>query len=145
MTYMAPEIKEGKTYKGSQVDLFSLGVILFIIVQGIFPFKEARKEEYFYGLLMNGRIDHYWTKVNGGILSPAFKELVLKLFSYDGEQRPTSEQIRNSAWMQDPTYDKEATRRLLIAELARKKAEKAAREAAQENNPASRGLAAASN
>ena len=32
MTYMAPEIKEGKTYKGTQVDLFSLGVILFIIV-----------------------------------------------------------------------------------------------------------------
>ena len=110
MTYMAPEIKEGKTYKGSQVDLFSLGVILFIIVQGIFPFKEARREEYFYGLLMNGRIDHYWTKVNGGILSPAFKELVLKLFSYDGDQRPTSEQIRNCTWMQDPTYDKEATR-----------------------------------
>ena len=31
-TYMAPEIWEGKTYKGTQVDLFSLGVILFIIV-----------------------------------------------------------------------------------------------------------------
>jgi len=60
MTYMAPEIKEGKTYKGTQVDLFSLGVILFIIVQGIFPFKEARKEEYFYSLLLNGRIDHYF-------------------------------------------------------------------------------------
>lgn len=54
MTYMAPEIKEGKTYKGTQVDLFSMGVILFIIVQGIFPFKEARKEEYFYNLLMTG-------------------------------------------------------------------------------------------
>lgn len=52
MTYMAPEIKEGKTYKGTQVDLFSVGVILFIIVQGIFPFKEARKEEYFYNLLL---------------------------------------------------------------------------------------------
>jgi serine/threonine protein kinase len=29
---MAPEIKEGKVYKGTQVDLFSFGVILFIIV-----------------------------------------------------------------------------------------------------------------
>lgn len=54
MTYMAPEIKEGKTYVGKQVDMFSIGVILFIIVQGIFPFKEARKEEYFYSLLLNG-------------------------------------------------------------------------------------------
>ena len=32
MTYMAPEIKEGKVYKVTQVDLFSFGVILFIIV-----------------------------------------------------------------------------------------------------------------
>lgn len=32
MTYMAPEIKEGKTYDGTQVDLFSVGVIIFIIV-----------------------------------------------------------------------------------------------------------------
>jgi serine/threonine protein kinase len=54
MTYMAPEIKEGKTYKGSQVDMFSMGVILFIIVQGIFPFKEARTEEYFYNLIVSG-------------------------------------------------------------------------------------------
>ena len=37
-TYMSPEIKEGKVYDGMQVDLFSTAVILFIIVQGIFPF-----------------------------------------------------------------------------------------------------------
>ena len=32
MTYMAPEIKEGKQYDGRQIDVFSTGVILFIIV-----------------------------------------------------------------------------------------------------------------
>lgn len=85
MTYMAPEIKEGKVYKGSQVDMFSLGVILFIIVQGIFPFKEARKEEYFYSLLLSGQIDTYFAKVNGTGLSAGFKSLILNLFSYDGE------------------------------------------------------------
>jgi len=52
MTYMAPEIKEGKTYDGKQIDMFSIGVILFIIIQGIFPFKEAKKDEYFYNLIM---------------------------------------------------------------------------------------------
>lgn len=54
LTYMAPEIKEGRTYNGREVDMFSFAVILFIIVHGIFPFKEARKEEYFYNLLMTG-------------------------------------------------------------------------------------------
>ena len=84
MTYMAPEIKEGKPYNGCQVDIFSLGVILFIIVQGIFPFKEARKEEYFYGLILSGRLDTYFSKVNGNNLSEAFKDLILRIFSYDG-------------------------------------------------------------
>ena len=60
MTYMAPEIKEGKPYKGTQVDLFSFGVILFILVHGIFPFKEARTEEYFYNLIVTGQTDLYF-------------------------------------------------------------------------------------
>jgi serine/threonine protein kinase len=29
---MAPEIKEGKVYDGKKIDIFSTGVILFIIV-----------------------------------------------------------------------------------------------------------------
>lgn len=110
MTYMAPEIKEGKRYKGTQVDLFSIGVILFIIVQGIFPFKEARKEEYFYKLLLDGKYDTYFAKVNGNSLSEPFKSLILKLFAYEGDERPTIEQIRSGEWLNDPSYDQEATR-----------------------------------
>ena len=60
MTYLAPEIKEGKEYQGKKVDMFSFGVILFIIVHGIFPFKEARLEEYFYNLLYTGQTDLYF-------------------------------------------------------------------------------------
>lgn len=110
MTYMAPEIKEGKTYKGQNVDMFSIGVILFIIVQGIFPFKEARKEEYFYNLLLQGKHDTYFQKVNGTGLSGEFKDLILKFFSYDGNLRPQVDQIRAHPWMQSATFNFEATR-----------------------------------
>lgn len=115
MTYMAPEIKEGKTYKGTHVDLFSIGVILFIIVQGIFPFKEARKEEYFYNLLMTGQTDLYFQKVNGEGLSAEFKDLILGLFSYDSDKRPSIDDIRNHAWLNKPGFDFEATRQQLLA------------------------------
>jgi len=110
MTYMAPEIKEGKQYKGQQVDMFSIGVILFIIVQGIFPFKEARKEEYFYNLLCEGQIDTYFQKVNGTGLSQDFKDLILSLFSYDPEKRMTLEQVRSHPWLNSESFDYEATR-----------------------------------
>merc|ERR1712051_881151 len=122
MTYMAPEIKEGKTYKGQNVDMFSIGVILFIIVQGIFPFKEARKEEYFYNLLLQGKTDTYFQKVNGAGLSEDFKDLILQLFSYDGDSRPQVEQIRNHPWMQSSTFNFEATRTQLLQTLGTKQA-----------------------
>lgn len=114
MTYMAPEIKEGKTYKGTQVDLFSVGVILFIIVQGIFPFKEARKEEYFYNLLLTGQIDTYFNKVNGNQLSQDFKDLILSLFSYNPEDRPTLEQLKNHPWLTNYSFDHESMRQTLL-------------------------------
>ena len=133
MTYMAPEIKEGKVYKGSQVDLFSMGVILFIIVQGIFPFKEARKEEYFYNLLLTGQIDTYFTKVNGHGLSAEFKDLILNLFNYDGNHRPTLQEVKQHPYMNAPGFDFEATRRSVLAALAQKQAEAA--QAAQMEKP----------
>jgi len=114
MTYMAPEIKEGKQYAGSQVDMFSIGVILFIIVQGIFPFKEARKEEYFYNLIMQGQNDTYFQKVNGTDLSDDFKDLILRFFAFDGNTRITLDQIRAHPWMQSSTFNFEATRADLL-------------------------------
>ena len=76
-TYMAPEIKEGgKLYDGHKADLFSAGVVLFILVRGIFPFKEARKEEFFYSLLCQGNFQEYWSKVESQYLSEEFRDLI---------------------------------------------------------------------
>lgn len=50
-TYMAPEIKKRLPYDGRQVDVFSTAVILFIIVNGIFPFKEASNGDVYFQLI----------------------------------------------------------------------------------------------
>jgi serine/threonine protein kinase len=113
---MAPEIKEGKQYDGREIDIFSTGVILFIIVQGIFPFKEAKKDEYFYNLLCQGKTEHYWKKVGGESLSPEFKDLILSIFSYDGKKRPTLEQIREHPWLQKNVSHK-VTRQNILEKL----------------------------
>jgi serine/threonine protein kinase len=116
MTYMAPEIKEGKTYDGKQIDMFSTGVILFIMVQGIFPFKEAKKDEYFYNLILTGKLDQYWAKVGGQNLSPEFKDLILKMFSYDGSKRPTVDELKNHPWMLKP-IDMKVSRANILEKL----------------------------
>lgn len=110
MTYMAPEIKEGIIYDGKQTDVFSVGVILFIIVMGIFPFKEAKKDEYFFALLHNKKHDKYWKKVGGESLSSDFKDLMIKIFNYEGKSRPTIEEIKKHPWLNDSKYDMKSTR-----------------------------------
>lgn len=100
MTYMAPEIKYGKVYDGFQVDMFSTAVILFIIVQGTFPFKEAKKDEYYYNLLYTGQIEKYFQKTGASGLSEEFRDLIVKMFSYKGDERPSAAEIRNHPWMQ---------------------------------------------
>ena len=122
MTYMAPEIKESKKYDGMQIDIFSTGVILFIIVQGIFPFKEAKKDEYFYSLLLKGDVETYWKKTGGQNLSPEFKDLILKLFSYDPTKRPTLDEMMNHPWMTG--YDSfEKTKNSIMGELQEKRSQ----------------------
>lgn len=84
MTYMAPEIKLGKVYDGKQIDIFSTGVILYIIVHGIFPFREAKPEEFYFKLLTDGKFDLYWKKVGGTHLSKEFRSLMQSIFNIDG-------------------------------------------------------------
>ena len=119
---MAPEIKEGKKYDGVKIDMFSTAVILFIIVQGIFPFKEAKKDEYFYKLILEGDLDTYWKKTGGQSLSPEFKDLIIKMFNHNGAKRPSVDDIRAHPWMQKP-FDLKVTRNAILSELAEKRSE----------------------
>lgn len=45
ITYMAPEIRKGLSYDGTQTDLFAAAVILFTVIIGHFPFKVASKSD----------------------------------------------------------------------------------------------------
>ena len=66
-------------------------MVLFIVVRGIFPFKEARTDEYFYNMIVNGKIEQYFKKIKGTHFSEDFKDLVIKMLAYDGSDRPTIE------------------------------------------------------
>lgn len=99
-TYMAPEIKECKEYDGRQVDVFALGVVLFVIVQGTFPFQEAVDDDYYYDLLKRGKLEKYFKSTRTENLSDEFKDLVVKMFSHDPTKRPTIKEIIEHPWMQ---------------------------------------------
>lgn len=98
-------------------------MILFIIVQGIFPFKEAKKDEYFYNLILNNKLDTYWKKVGGNNLSDEFKDLILKMFSYDASKRPTIAQLKAHPWINKP-FSVKLTRSFIMDRLNEKRSEK---------------------
>ena len=73
--YMAPEFWElgtetDKSYDGRDADIFSLGVVLFTMIQGFHPFKSSRSQDQYYRLLTNKKYDFYWQNVRGSHLSP---------------------------------------------------------------------------
>lgn len=85
LTYMAPEIKKGQVYKGSEIDIFSLGVVLFAMVRGLFPFAEAKRNDYWYNLIRNGQTETYFSKIDKhNLLSAEFKDLICAMFAEEG-------------------------------------------------------------
>ena len=108
---MAPEIIEGKAYKGTSVDMFALGVVLFAMVTGVMPFdKRAHKDDQLYCYLIRNDDSGYWQnleKMYGqetyflGVknLSDDFKKFILLFFKYHYFERATLEQIKVSQWL----------------------------------------------
>ena len=49
--YMAPEINERRPYQGNEVDIFAIGIILFIMYAGHPPFTAALQKDSYYRLI----------------------------------------------------------------------------------------------
>lgn len=62
----------------------------------------------------------YWEKTNGSKLSDDFKDLIMKMFAFEGKDRPTVEEIKNHPWMKVPINMKEV-RHDLLNQLAEKR------------------------
>ena len=58
--YNAPEIYAETPYSGAVVDLFAMGVILFIMRSGRPPFKHAIPSDKLYRLFIENKQDVFW-------------------------------------------------------------------------------------
>ena len=97
--YMAPELHEERPHNGSEVDVFALGVILFTIIAGNFPFDRAMKSNAFYHLLLTKQHDTFFETHKVSHLSSKCKDLLVRMFAYNPSERPTIEEIKSHDWM----------------------------------------------
>ena len=59
--YMAPEVLAQFPHRGPPVDIFSAGVLLFILVLGVPPFQKASSSDYFYKLYIYKK-EEFWRR-----------------------------------------------------------------------------------
>lgn len=121
--YACPELLMRKPYQGIRSDIFSFGVSTFVIVTGKMPFKHAILEDNYYKEIAKGNYEAYWEKLKTNVpqVSDDYKDLFLKLVSYDPVNRPTIEEIRKHKWLcsYKPNMEKinkDFSRRLEIVE-----------------------------
>ncbi|KAM9737201.1 LOW QUALITY PROTEIN: SNF-related serine/threonine-protein kinase-like [Menidia menidia] len=98
LAYSAPEILLGDEYDAPAVDIWSLGVILFMLVCGQPPFQEANDSETLT-MIMDCR---YSVPPH---ISPACRDLIGHMLQRDPRRRATLEQIGGHGWLRgvDPS------------------------------------------
>jgi len=119
--YVAPEVLKGGEYDKA-VDLWSVGVILYILLCGFPPFyhqntnmlyKQIKKGEYDFP-------DPYWTDI-----SDSAKELVRGLLTVDPKKRFTAKDVLGHPWIAGKTavtkpFDSSHTSNLKLLQARRK-------------------------
>ncbi|XP_036378703.1 calcium/calmodulin-dependent protein kinase type IV [Megalops cyprinoides] len=94
--YCAPEILRGNAY-GPEVDMWSVGVILYILLCGFEPFFDPRGDQYMYSRILNCDyefVSPWWDEV-----SLNAKDLVSKLIVQDPHKRLTVQQALQHPWV----------------------------------------------
>ncbi|KAJ7991658.1 hypothetical protein DPEC_G00286170 [Dallia pectoralis] len=98
-TYVAPEILSETGY-GLPVDLWALGVILYILLCGFPPFRSKnRDQEELFQLVREGQLSFlspYWDDISDGAQS-----LVRALLKVDPTERLTAAQTLKHPWIQN--------------------------------------------
>ncbi|XP_052393875.1 serine/threonine-protein kinase MARK2 isoform X15 [Carassius gibelio] len=98
--YAAPELFQGKKYDGPEVDVWSLGVILYTLVSGSLPFDGQNLKELRERVLRGKyRVPFY--------MSTDCENLLKKLLILNPTKRGSLEQIMKDRWMNVGNEDDE--------------------------------------
>jgi len=96
ITYVAPEVLKLRGY-GKMVDIWSTGVIAYVMLRGRLPFEAPQKRVIIHRILNSAPIldDPKWNKIS----DPA-KDLVRKLLTKAVNKRPTIREARRHKWFE---------------------------------------------
>ncbi|XP_074281070.1 CBL-interacting serine/threonine-protein kinase 24 [Silene latifolia] len=89
--YVAPEVLNGQGYDGAAADIWSCGVILFVLIAGYLPFEETDLPSLYRKINSATFSCPFW-------FSPGVKSLIDKILDPNPKSRITIEGIRSDPW-----------------------------------------------
>ncbi|KAK0615860.1 Pkinase-domain-containing protein [Bombardia bombarda] len=89
--YAAPEVIGGKLYAGPEVDVWSCGVILYVLLVGRLPFDDEHIPSLFAKIARGSYMVPTW-------MSPGASSLIKKMLVVNPVQRATIDEIRQDPW-----------------------------------------------
>ena len=99
--YSSPDVRLAftKGYDGIKNDIFSLGVLLFVITIGEFPFESSTYSDDKYKFIIKGRFQKFWENFDNIDISDEFKDLINRLLSLNPSKRLTTDEIIKHPWI----------------------------------------------
>ncbi|GAB5371940.1 hypothetical protein AAMO2058_001623300 [Amorphochlora amoebiformis] len=116
--YMAPEVLAGATYT-SKADIWSLGVILFIMYVGYPPYNEAKRSDYWWhALVTSPNLERFWSghvSVGGDQRSfpNDFRDIVNRILRVNPRDRADLKEIQNHSWYRKAVYTQQELTKVL--------------------------------
>lgn len=95
--YLSPEIVSGRLY-GKPADIWSAGILSYMMLSGIVPFEEAVNESSLHQLIRLGAI--WYNQPAWADVSPAAKSFVQRMLDINPETRATAEELLAHEWLQ---------------------------------------------
>lgn len=90
--FAAPELLQAKAYTGPEVDVWSFGIVLYVLVCGKVPFDDQSMQAL-HAKIKKGVVDYpNW-------LTTDCKNLISRMLVTDPKQRATLHEIMNHPWM----------------------------------------------
>jgi len=99
--YVAPEVLNVSTKYGEKVDMWSLGVLMYILLVGYFPFDydhNTQSKKVLHTKIREGEVhyEHGWEEISKGA-----KDLIKKLLKVSPSRRASAEAVMEDEWIKN--------------------------------------------
>eukprot|EP00008_Paramoeba_atlantica_P004575 CAMPEP_0201488894 /NCGR_PEP_ID=MMETSP0151_2-20130828/20086_1 /ASSEMBLY_ACC=CAM_ASM_000257 /TAXON_ID=200890 /ORGANISM="Paramoeba atlantica, Strain 621/1 / CCAP 1560/9" /LENGTH=391 /DNA_ID=CAMNT_0047874295 /DNA_START=62 /DNA_END=1234 /DNA_ORIENTATION=- len=94
--YAAPELMQGIPYPGYSSDIWAMGVVLYILVTGEYPFWSENRHKMYTQIVSHELDFRSFPHVSAGC-----QNLLINMLAKDWRKRPSIEKIRKHSWYQE--------------------------------------------